>query len=103
MSQTQFTQPLIQQSSPVGSLGFGGTFIPAISLLARAMSDLRSRREEPEEPKTMRAFARVSSLMASRDSADAGVVGVVGCGWSLDVVVGGVLSEGFWREERISA
>ena len=94
MSQTQFTQPLIQQSSPVGSVGLGGTFIPAISLLARAISSLWERREEPEEPKTIRAFASVCSRIASRDSGVAGVVGVAdvdgvvggcGCGWSLEV------------------
>jgi hypothetical protein len=75
MSQTQFTQPLIQQSSPLGSLGFGGTMTPAISLLRE--ESLGSRREEPEDPKTMRAFARVSAFVAEREEAGEGVGGEV--------------------------
>ena len=78
MSQTQFTHPLIQQSSPEGSAGFGGTFIPAISLAKE--ESLGSRREEPEEPKTMRAFASVSSLVLEREVAGGGVGVVEVCG-----------------------
>lgn len=62
-------------------MGFGGTFMPNISLAKE--ESLGSRREEPEEPKTIRAFARVSSLVLEREVAGGGV-GVVeaeGCGW----------------------
>ena len=69
-------------------MGFGGTFIPAISLLEAVISSLWERREEPEEPKTMRAFSSVCCFVVSSGAAGAGVGGGVLEVWGEGLEVG---------------
>jgi hypothetical protein len=59
MSHTQFTHPDMQQLS--GSVGFGGTLMPATSVEAASISFLRSL-TPGFEPKTWAARSRVISF-----------------------------------------
>jgi hypothetical protein len=81
MSHTQFTHPDMQQLS--GSVGFGGTRMPATSVEAASISILLSL-TPGFDPKTARALSRVISFCDLGASFDVGV-GTAAWGGSLAV------------------